>query len=225
MPDTSLVRPSLALSIDLWSDVACPWCWIGKRRLSRALATRPGLPVELRWRPFILRPDLPPEGIRWEDFVREKFGGPEQAAAITGRVAAVGQEEGIPFHFERMTRAPHTEDAHRLILLAQEEGRAEAMAEALFHAHFTQGLNLNDREVLRRVAVTTGLDGTDVSELLSGDRFADAVRASLVEAVRLGVQGVPFFVFGGRYAVSGAHPPEVLARAMDAALGELSREN
>lgn len=217
-PPDAPSRP--ALTIDLWADIACPWCWIGERRLRRALARRPGVRVEVRWRPFLLQPDLPPEGMPWEMFAEAKFGGAARVEAITAQVAAAGAAEGIPFAFHRMTRAPHTLDAHRLILAAQGEGRGEEMTGALFAAHFREGRDLNDPEVLRALGEEVGLTGTTLDAVLTSDQGADEVWCSADRARRMGIRGVPLFIFGERYGVSGAQSPEVLLEAIDATLME-----
>lgn len=222
-PAASTARP--LLTVDLWADIACPWCWIGERRLQRALEQRPGVRVTLRWRPFLLQPDLPPEGMPWDRFAAAKFGGEDRIRAITAQVAAVGASEGIPFAFHRMTRAPHTLDAHRMVLEAQSRGRGAAMAEALFGAHFQGGRDLNDPEVLRDLAVGAGLPADAVEALLESEERADEVWESADVARRLGIQGVPFFVFGGRYGVSGAQAPDVLLGALDATVTEQAMES
>jgi len=214
--------PVTPLIIDIWADLACPWCYIGERRLTRALRSRPALRVIRRWRPFQLQPDLPPEGLPWEEFVETKFGGATRAEPMLRHVEGVGAAEGIPFHFNRMRRAPHTGDAHRLILLAAEEGREWEMVDSLFAAHFTHGANLSLRRDLVAAAAAAGIDRESVATLFQGDRLADEVAESLGAARELGIQGVPFFVFGERYAVSGAQPHELLLEAMEATLREAS---
>jgi predicted DsbA family dithiol-disulfide isomerase len=222
-PPASTARP--LLTIDLWADLTCPWCWIGERRLQRALERRPGLRVGVRWRPFLLQPDLPPEGMPWASFAAAKFGDEARVRAVTAQVAAVGAAEGIPFAFQRMTRAPHTLDAHRLVLAAQEVGKAAPMAEALFHAHFHGGRDLNDLEVLRSLGAGVGIPSTTLDPLLASDDGADEVWCSADRARRMGIRGVPFFVFGERYGVSGAQTPELLLEALDATLTEAAMES
>lgn len=210
-----------SLTIDVWADIACPWCWIGERRLRRALQERPALHPHLRWRPFLLQPGLPPSGMDWNDFVEKKFGGMERAGAAFQQVQGAGTGEGIQFRFDRMRRAPSTADAHRLILAAEEVGMAWEMAESLFQAHFTDGMDLNDRQDLLAAAHRGGLDGSAATEVLDGDQGIQELREARERAVETGIQGVPFFVFGNRFAVSGAHPPETILKAIDATLRDV----
>lgn len=211
--------PSLA--IDVWADIACPWCWIGERRLRRALEQRPALHVDVRWRPFLLQPDLPSSGMDWTAFVESKFGGMERAAPAFRQVQGAGSAEGVEFRFDRMRRAPSTRDAHRLVLAAAEVGMAWEMAESLFRAHFTDSMDLNDRDDLLAAAHRGGLDEGVAAAVLDGDQGLAELREGREQALQLGIQGVPFFVFGNRYAVSGAHPPESMLQAIDATLRDL----
>ena len=205
------------ITIDVFSDVVCPWCYIGEKRLEQALAQRPAIQAEIRWCPFQLRPELPPEGADWGSFVDEKFGGPERAQAMFAQVAGVGAEVGIAFNFERIASAANTADAHRLLLLAGQHERQWELATALFKAYFTDGANLNDREQLVACAAAAGLEPATVRAYLASDQGAAEVRSSQHEAGQLGVQGVPFYVFDERWAVSGAQPVEVFLRALDTA--------
>src|SRR5690242_5849150 len=201
--------------IELYADIACPWCYIGERRLAEALAQRPDIEVERRWRPFQLQPDLPPQGLPWADFVPAKFGGAAQAERIFARVAQAGAPDGIDFRFDRVATAPNTMDAHRLVLFAAEHGQEWPMADALYAAHFTEGRDLNDRDQLVAVAGSVGLDGAEVRAYLDSDAGIAEVAASQEQAERLGITGVPFYVIDGRYGLSGAQPVEVFVRALD----------
>ena len=215
------------LTVDVWSDIACPFCWIGEHRLETALAGLraewPEVEVARRWRPFQLQPDLPRPGVAWAEFARRKFGGEAGMAGAFGQVTRMGAEDGLEYRFDRIAAAPNTADAHRLLLHAQvadPSGVAAArLAEALFRAYFHEGRHVGERQVLAELAAAQGLDTTDVAQLLDGTRYADEVRASQVEAARLGIRGVPFVVLGGRYAVSGAQPVDVFARAIATAAG------
>ncbi len=220
-----------ALAIDVWADVACPWCWIGERRLAQALAplaaTHPDLTVERRWRPFQLQPQLPAPGRPWADFAREKFGGPERAAGMFAHVAGAGADVGCDFRFDRIAAAPNTTDAHRLVLFARhaapagDDGTHElALAEALFAAYFRDGRHVGERGVLRDVAAEAGLDADAATRWLEGPGGTLDVQGSQREAGRLGIQGVPFVVLDGRLGVSGAQPTAVFRRAIEAALEE-----
>ncbi|MGN6810560.1 MAG: DsbA family oxidoreductase [Thermomicrobiales bacterium] len=211
---------SAALRIDLYADIACPWCYIGERRLARALAARPNLHIERHWQPFQLQPDLPPGGIPWSDLIERKFGGAASAAEMFGRVAAAGAPDGIAFNFDRVTRAPNTADAHRLVLFAAEQGQTWTMVETLFAAYFTDGRDVSDREELIALAAAAGLDAAAARDYLASDANVAAVQASQRTAYRHGVQGVPFFVFAERYALSGAQPLDIFERALDLASSE-----
>jgi predicted DsbA family dithiol-disulfide isomerase len=201
--------------IDIYADVVCPWCYIGERRLEQALAQRPNLVVERRWRPFQLNPDLPATGVPWADFARRKFGGEQRAQLMYAQVAAAGAPDGIDFAFERIVSAANTVDAHRLILLARAHGREWELAEALFAAYFSSGADLNDHAQLTAIAAGVGLDQAAVRAHLAGSAGAADVAASQDEAAQLGIRGVPFYVIDGRYAISGAQPVGVFVQALD----------
>ena len=216
------MRPSSTttlLTIDVFADVVCPWCWIGEQRLAKALAERPELAVERRWRPFQLQPEMPRGGRPWADIVREKFGGEVRAKEMFAQVARVGALEGLDFRFDRITRAVSTADAHRLILLARRHEREWEVAEALFRAHFTDGIDLNDREQLVAIGMRHGVPEDRIRALLEGTDLGDDVEASQAHAQELGIGGVPFFVIDGRFGISGAQPSELFVRALDMASG------
>jgi predicted DsbA family dithiol-disulfide isomerase len=214
------------LTVDLWSDIACPFCWIGERRLGAALAGLaaewPEVGVVRRWRPFQLQPDLPRPGVPWAEFARAKFGGAAGMATAFEHVTRMGAEDGLEYRFDRVAAAPNTADAHRLVLHAEEADPSGAVAarvvDALFRAYFHEGRHVGERGVLVEIAIAEGLDADAAARTLDGDRFAAEVAASQREAARLGIRGVPFAVLGGRYAVSGAQPADVFARALAAAL-------
>jgi predicted DsbA family dithiol-disulfide isomerase len=204
-----------AMLIDVYTDVVCPWCYIGEKRLAKALAERPDLEVEVRWRPFQLEPGIPEGGLPWAEFSQRKFGGESGAKAAFFRVAAAGERDGIRFDFGRVASAPNTVDAHRLILFARNHRLQQELSDALFGAYFTEGKDLNDHEELVHVASSVGLDATEVREYLAGEEGAYEVLSSQEEAWRLGITGVPFYVFEGRYAIYGAQPVEVFGEALD----------
>ncbi|HEX2187592.1 MAG TPA: DsbA family oxidoreductase [Longimicrobiaceae bacterium] len=205
------------MRIDIFSDVVCPWCWIGERRLAAALERRPELEVARRWRPFQLQPGMPAGGIPWEEMVRTKFGGPERARAMFAQVSAAGAPDGIHYAWERIASAPNTVDAHRLILWAAERGREWETAEALFGAYFARGADLGSADDLAAAAAEAGLDPREARAFLAGDGGREEVLRSQREAGELGVTGVPFFVIDGRWGISGAQPLEVFVRALDEA--------
>ena len=214
------ITPS-RLAIDVVSDVVCPWCYIGKRKLEQALAelrTRePAIEVALRWHPFQLNPDLPAEGIPRAEYLEAKFGGGQRAAQIYARVRAVGSEVSIAFDFERITRQPNTQDAHRLIAWAQQAGDAEPLVEHLFHAYFIEGRSLGDAGELCAIAAEAGFARDSAQALLSSQTLRAEVNAEYREAQDAGITGVPFFIFNGRTALSGAHDPPTLLEAIAAA--------
>lgn len=202
------------MKIDVYADIACPWCYIGEKRLEQALAARPDLEVELHWKPFQLNPDLPRGGIPWSEFTR-KFGGHERAQQIFSNVTNVGRGDGIDFRFDLMQVAPNTQNAHSLVLFAREQGREWEAVEALFTAHFTEGKDVGDTATLVEIAQGVGLDRDEVRAYLEGDEYASAVTESQEGAYGVGVQGVPCFVFDDMYALSGAQPVETFLWALN----------
>ncbi len=209
-----------AFTIDVVSDVVCPWCYIGKRRLEAALArlreTNPELPVEVRWHPFQLNPDMPSEGITRKRYVETKFGGAEGARRVYTRVGAAGTTAGIDFAFDAIAHQPNTLDAHRLITWGQErpEGDSDALVERLFRAFFLEGRPLGSREELARLAADAGYDEADARAFLDSDAMVSVVADADQRAREMGVSGVPFFILGGKVAVSGAQEPEALLEAI-----------
>ena len=192
------------LAIEVASDVVCPWCYIGKRRLEKALALlKDEFQVEVRWLPFQLNPDLPAEGIPRAEYRKAKFGSLERSKQMDARVIAEGKGEGIEFAFDRMGTQPNTRQAHRLIALAENQN---AVVDALFRAHFEEGRKIGDPKVLAEIAAQCGVQGWP-------EKAQDV--SQLEEEVReLGVSAVPTFIFERRHGVSGAYPPEQLAEAL-----------
>jgi predicted DsbA family dithiol-disulfide isomerase len=214
---TSIVK----MPIDVVSDVVCPWCFIGKKRLESALALRPDIPVEVRWQPYFLNDWIPREGISREQYLTTKFGSPERYKSIATRVAAAAAAEGLVYASDKMTRQANTIDAHRLIRWAGD--KAGAMKQKLMDLYFTHGGDLSDRDVLVRAAADVGLDGEAVRAKLATDADVDAVTADAEAAKQAGVEGVPFFVLGGVLAVSGAQAPEDLANAIERAAADYAK--
>jgi predicted DsbA family dithiol-disulfide isomerase len=218
------IAPRRTLAVDLWADIACPWCWIGEHRLLAALdrlrAARPDVHVERTWRPFQLQPQLPRTGVEWATFAREKFGSAERLETMFGHVAQAGAADGLAFRFDRIAVAPNTTDAHRLVLWAQarDGARGLAVADALFRAYFAEGRDVTDRAVLAEAAAAQGLDAAAARAMLDSDAHEGDVRDGQREAARLGIRGVPFFVLDQRLAISGAQPAELFDRALAAAL-------
>jgi len=211
------------LQVDVVSDVMCPWCYIGKRRLEKAVEMA-DVALDLRWRPFQLDPTLPAEGKPREAYLAEKFGSPERAGELYANIKAAGEAEDIPFAFDRIQVSPNTLDAHRLIRWAANagpdvQGRA---VEALFRAYFVEGRNIGDPSVLTAVAEGAGMDAALVAELLVGDADRDLVRQEVELAQQMGVTGVPTFIIANRYAVIGAQAPRQLAQAFQLAAAQES---
>ncbi len=203
------------IEIDVVSDTICPWCYVGKRRLERALEGFDADEVRVRWHPFQLNPDLPREGMARAEYVAAKFGGAEAARAVYDRIREAGAEEGIAFAFERMPRTPNTFASHRVVRFAAREGRQDETVEALFRAVFMNGRDIGDFETLVDVGAECGIDPVALAEYLAGAEEADALRAEEERSRRMGVTGVPFFIIGGRYAVTGAQDPAVLRGVLD----------
>jgi predicted DsbA family dithiol-disulfide isomerase len=203
------------LRIDVVSDVVCPWCFIGKRRLEKALQLAPEIPVEVHWHPYFLNDWIPREGISRTDYLTTKFGSPERYQGIAQRVTAAAAEEGLDYAMDRISRQPNTTDAHRLIRWAGGIGKAAEMKQKLMDLYFTDGADLTNRAVLVQAAADIGLDPEDVREALASDTDVEAVTREAESAKEAGIEGVPCFIFGGRYAVSGAQAPEYLAQMIE----------
>jgi len=203
--------------IDVVSDVVCPWCFIGKRRLEKALALKPDIPVEVHWRPYFLNDWIPREGISREQYLTTKFGSVDRYKGIAQRVSAAAAAEGLVYDMDKISRQPNTLDAHRLIRWAGGIGRAAAMKQKLMDLYFTEGADLTDRAALVQAAADVGLDADEVRAALSSDRDVAQIEAEAQSAKEAGIEGVPCFIFGGKFAVSGAQAPEHLADAIERA--------
>ena len=201
-------------------DLVCPWCFLGVRRLMRTLRRRPDLLYEITWRPFLLNPDMPRAGMARPDYVVRKFGGEDRARRLYASISDIGRAEGVLFRFDRIRRTPSSVDAHRLVRYAARVGRADATVEALFSAHFTDGLDIGDVAALVAIGQSCGLSGPAVRRFLLGEEDVDAVHADNLRAHRLGINGVPCFVISGRHAIAGAQEPEVIERLLDVAAVE-----
>ena len=203
-----------ALPIDMVSDVVCPWCLIGKRRLEKAIALLPDVPVMVRFRPYFLNPWVPRAGISREEYLTTKFGSPERYRTIAQRVAQAAAAEGLTYALDDIKRQPNTIDCHRLILWADEIGNAAAMKQRLMDLYFTEGADLSDPEVLVRAAADIGLDPDAVRPLLASEEDVEEITMAANAAKEAGINGVPTFIVDGKYAVSGAQAPEVLAQVI-----------
>ena len=215
--------PPNELTIDVISDVVCPWCFIGKRRLEKAIALKPELAVTVRYRPFFLNSWIPREGISREEYLTKKFGSVERYMSMAPRVVAAAREEGLVYNVDVIARQPNTIDCHRLIRWAGENGDPARMKQRLMELYFTEGGDLTDREVLVAAAQACGMDAEQVRQRLASDEDVDAVTAEVQSFERKGVNSVPYFILGGIFAVSGAHSPEDLAEAMERTIAERAK--
>jgi len=219
---TSIVRShepvaaTAALHVEVIADLICPFCFLGKRRLDAAMHAVQG-PSDVSWHPYQLNPDMPVQGMDRQLYLQLKFGNAASAERIYREIRAVGEEEGLAFAFDAIKRTPNTVACHRLIRFAGLHGRQDAVVEALFHAYFLDGADIGAPEVLLAVAEDAGLDRAEAQAFLDSDLEAEAVRAEDLEARRAGLQGVPTFIFANRYALSGAHEPEVLQQMFELA--------
>jgi predicted DsbA family dithiol-disulfide isomerase len=211
------------MRIDVFADIACPWCYVGERRLERALRAHPDLRVQWQWHAFQLQPQMPPRGLPWQSFIVQKFGGAQNRDAAFAHVVQAGALEGIQFDFQNMPVAPNTVNAHRLVKLAEQHDLGERAAEMLFKAYFSDARDVTDPEVLTVLGVDIGLEATQVRAMLESDEFRAHVFEDQREAEQLGITGVPFFVFDQKYALSGAQPLEVFQRALKTVMAESSQ--
>ncbi len=215
----ALTPPRARLPIEVVFDLVCPWCFLGTRRLRRALRARPELVADLMWRPFLLNPDQPATG---RETLARRPGGADRARRLHATLAEMGRAEGVPFRFDLIHRTPPSLDAHRLVRLAARRGVAEEVVDRLFLAHFAEGADIADHATLAGIAAAAGLDRGATRRFLAGDQEAEAVQAENLRAHRLGINGVPCFVLAGRHAIAGAQEPEVLQRLLDVALTEVA---
>ncbi len=213
----------MMLAIDMVSDVVCPWCFIGKRRLEKAIGARPAVSVQLRFRPYFLNPWVPREGMDRNQYLTTKFGSPERYRAIARRVASAAAAEGLKYAVDEIARQPNTLDCHRLILWAGENGNAAMMKQRLMDIYFSEGGDLSDRNLLVDAAAQCGLDAETVRKRLLGNQDIDFVEQEANSARERGIDGVPCFIFGDAIAVQGAQSPEYLAQAIDRAISEYAQ--
>jgi predicted DsbA family dithiol-disulfide isomerase len=208
------------LTIDVISDVICPWCYIGKRRLEKAIAAFNGQhDFRVRWHPFQLNPLMPKEGISRREYRIKKFGSWERSMQLDANIVAVGKGEGIHFDFDRMERTPKTLDAHRLIWLADQQGIQDPVVESLFRSYFTEARDISNRPTLIDVVAEVGLDRQRVKSVLDSDEGLNEIKAANEQAQRFRVDGVPFFILNGEIKLSGAQPPDVFLAAINQAIG------
>ena len=214
------------LTIDIVSDVVCPWCYVGEKRLEAALADEAG-PVVVRWRPYQLDPTIPQAGLDRAEYMAKKFGNSGRLQSVHDNLTRLGAELGLPFAFDKIKRSPNTLDAHRLIRWAATAGAQTEVVDRLFQAFFVEGRDIGDRKVLVDIAGECGLDASEVEKALADGADTGVVRQEIEEAQAMGVSGVPFFIFGGRLGVPGAQEPSVLRNAIAqarAAMAEGAKE-
>lgn len=208
------------VTVDVVSDVMCPWCYIGKRRLEKARAMHPHIPVDVIWRPFQLDPTIPDHGMDRRTYLERKFGSSTNVERIYAPVVAAGGAEDIPFAFDSIHRTPNTFDAHRLIGWAKTVGLQDEMVERLFHLYFVEGGDLCDKAVLAGAAAAIGMERPVVERLLASEADVALVRREIDAARRIGITGVPTFIIDSHYAVVGAQDPAIIAGAIAKAHAE-----
>ena len=201
------------LTIDIVSDVVCPWCYLGKANLEKALADY-NEPVIVRWHPFQLDPTIPLEGLDRKAYMAKKFPDPSYLKNAHERLKSLGDAMGLKFDFEAIAKSPNTLDAHRLIQWADNADQQDKIVTALFKAYFEQGRDIGNKAFLTKIAVENGFERQDIEHRLAGKDDIESVQAEIEEAQRIGVTGVPFFIFNRKLATSGAQPPEQLLAAM-----------
>jgi len=207
----------MILQVEVTSDVICPWCYIGKRRLEKAIAAQQH-EVRVRWLPFQLNPQMPNEGVSRREYRTRKFGSWKRSLELDAKMVAVGEAEGIHFALDKIERTPNTLDAHRLIWLADQQGVQDAVVEALFRVYFTEGRDISNRQTLLDVAAEAGLDRHQAEAVLNGDEGLGAIKEAEDQARRFRVDGVPFFIIDGKITLSGAQSPEAFLEAFRQAI-------
>ncbi len=210
------------MEIEIFSDVVCPWCYIGKRRLDAVLETPVGEGVTLRWRPYQLRAGLPVDGVDRAEFLRRQYGEDADPDRVPQRLAAEAQDAGVTFDFAAIQRMPNTFQAHRLMELAWDDGVQHQLAEVLFHGYFRAGKDIGHKATLVEAAEQAGIDGAKAAQYLDSDAGADRVREQLERAVDLGVSGVPSYLLAGRFTLPGAQTPEVMGQFIQRAKERLA---
>ncbi len=205
----------MSTKLDIFSDPVCPWCYIGKARLERALEQRPDHPLVLEWHPFMLNPTMPPEGMDRREYLQAKFGPPDEVVRVHIPIVQACEELGLPLALDKMQRNPSTLDAHRLIHWAGLEGRQNAVVNALFRANFAEGRDIGDRETLLDIAAAAGLDRAVIARLLDSDADAQEIRDRDADIRARGLRGVPGFLLGRQYVLTGAQPVETWLQVID----------
>ncbi|MGX9350321.1 DsbA family oxidoreductase [Shimia sp. W99] len=205
------------IKLDILSDPICPWCYIGKARLEKAMEAEPDHPFAIEWHPFQLNPDMPPEGMDRRQYLEAKFGGKENAVRVYAEIDQHARDEGLDIDFAAIKRTPNTIDAHRLIHWAGIEGKQNAVVDALFKAYFKEGRDIGDSEVLCDIADSAGLDAAVIGKLLASDADVDNIRQRDAHSREMGVNSVPTFIVANQHAVPGAQPTDLWRKV----IGEL----
>lgn len=208
------------MQIDVISDTVCPWCYIGKRRLERAMRMRPQIEFDVRWRPFQLDPSTPPEGVDRKAYMERKFGSSDKIKPIHTALLKAGEDEDIAFAFEKILRTPNTINSHRLIRWSHSMGVQDAVVELLFRRYFIDGVDIGQIANLVWIGAEAGMDAELVEELLNSDADLEKVQHEDTMARKIGIQGVPTYLIGGKMLVNGAQDAETLARAIDRVASE-----
>lgn len=220
-------RKNQAMKIEIWSDIVCPFCYIGKRRIENALKDHPHADkIEVEWKTFLLNPDMvsDPTKKNVEYLAEIKGWSLEQAKQITQQVVDMAAQEGLEYNMDQAVVA-NPKDAHRVIQYAKTQGLGDAMKERFLKAYFTEGKNIADFETIKTLAVETGLDADKVKEVLDSGEYAEKIQYDIYESQQLGVRGVPFFVLDGKYGISGAQHPDVFKETLDKAWSNYAQEN
>ena len=212
-------EPRAAVHVDVISDVVCPWCYIGKRRLESAIALTPDVDVEVNWRPYFLNDWIPRDGIDRQTYLETKFGSAERYAVIAERIAAAAAMEGLVYNPAKIARQPNTLDCHRLILWSRSATDPGRMKQRLMELYFAEGADLTDPRVLIQAAVDCGMDGDLVRRLMASDADVERIETEVTSAKEAGIDGVPCFIFGSSVIVTGAQSPEYLASAIERTSG------
>lgn len=205
------------MQIDIVSDTVCPWCFIGKRRIERAMALRPDVKFDVIWRPYRLDPSIPREGVDRRAYLKAKFGDSPRTSAMGDAIRSEGASEGIAFAFDKIARSPNTLDSHRVIRWSANAGVQNEVVERLFQAYFIEGRDIGNSDVLSEVAGKAGMDGELVGTLLAGDADLESVEREAGLANEMGITGVPTFIFDSKFMISGAREAELLVRVIDKA--------
>ena len=212
------------LAIEVISDATCPWCWVAKRRLDRAIAAlAPDVTASVTWRPFELNPEMPKAGVDRRAYRSAKFGSWQRSEALDAQVAAAGRLDGLVFNHDKMERTPNTVDAHRLILMAGQQGKQDVVVEGLFAAYFNEGRDIGDQVVMADVGTSAGLDRAGILAMLASDEGLAEVRSELQRAVNLRVSGVPTVLIDGIPLFSGAIRAELMEAELRKAAGHVRR--